>query len=469
MELTKGAARPAIAGIAVRLETIVTALSATILVALIAVRLYLAYGAPVIIRTWDDKDHRQLAESASQQLRPNKVLGQFFLPKDFNFGGMRTPGYAMWLSTGHYLLTSDPVVKTIGRIPNEQIWQTMNLTFLALDGALVFGFAFWASRRVSFALGLTTLYLMAPLIFGINRWVMTENHAYTGLLVFGIGCVMLLSQPPERELSGRRVALVSGFVILFALFHTAREYTLPSYLMAEILVIGWLIRQGRWPELAIFVLVQFPYWVGMSTYLPSSLSHLDSVVQETAKYHPLLAWFTHAFVYAVGPGLGLLLAYLAGESLRVWLLDTRDRIVAAGGGVAGYVKSIVLDWRDWRPLPMLVLAYSALTLFHVAIVAVNGYRTMRPSALVFVSALIAVVAAVRLLGDSPRFPWRRVHLVLAVLLLLGVGEWGKQLFYDFERGRTYYHDANAMEFFNHPVYLYPLRNPEDMHVHPRTQ
>jgi hypothetical protein len=57
------------------------------------------------------------------------------------------------------------------------------LSFLAIS-LIIFLFAWWATSDYLLATAITFLYLSSPIVFGLSRWVMTENFVFVGLLTF---------------------------------------------------------------------------------------------------------------------------------------------------------------------------------------------------------------------------------------------------------------------------------------------
>jgi hypothetical protein len=432
-----------------------------LLTLIISVRVYAAYWTD-IIRTWDDNDYRTAVLHEAPNIAASQVLSILLLPQTQSLAGIRTRGYHSWLLPAYVLSRTETFKDIFGEIDPERIWQTVNVFFFLSQGMLVFLFAHWSLGVASVAISFTGIWLASPIVFGLNRWLMTENHVLNGLLLFAFLPCWYLSRPSQEKPNWKQYAALSAISLLFGLFSSIREYALPSFFLGASIFVLCLLRRNRVQEVFLFVTPLAIYCVGVFSYLTECVSHIVTSSREGQYYHPLLDWLVHAFLYAIGPG------------LIIWLVLTPLLILPARP--AKYCSVV----RNWRPTfnslmkkirslsDLKIILASQVFLFCLYLslgVIWCSHRTMRPSILLMVTAVTGVLLIMRM--NRAALAQRRLALEVGsfLILLSTLVIWGYQLIFSFSGGRNYYHSATDMEYYNHPLYL-PTPHADNMHVHP---
>jgi hypothetical protein len=158
-----------------RINLLQKILSVSIILSLISffiLRIYAIYNT-VAIKTWDDVGYRFYAlKAASDDLNIPGALQDVIYPNANILDHTRSIGYHSWIVLALKLsLSGDP----------EKVFQLANLGLLIIQGLIIFHFSYWASQNKNFSGTLTFIYLSSPIVFGLNRWVMTENFVMTAL------------------------------------------------------------------------------------------------------------------------------------------------------------------------------------------------------------------------------------------------------------------------------------------------
>ena len=76
------------------------------------------------------------------------------------------------------------VLKFFNLESTELNFQVVNFLLYLVQWVIIFLFAWWATSDYLLATAITFLYLSSPFVFGMSRWVMTENFVFVGLLTF---------------------------------------------------------------------------------------------------------------------------------------------------------------------------------------------------------------------------------------------------------------------------------------------
>src|SRR5262249_46679998 len=171
--------------------------------------------------TWDDSTYRALAVESPLSLP--QVVRSIILPTIDNHPKIKiNTGYILWLVMG---------LRTFGWLgtpsgswgcfasQTERAWQVVNIWLLLIQLCCVYGIARWGLGDRSLAMAIMTAYLVAPIVFGMNRWVMTENHVMAALWV-------AIAMALWAVVSQRKWAPILAAVAI-GVFATTREYALP--------------------------------------------------------------------------------------------------------------------------------------------------------------------------------------------------------------------------------------------------
>ncbi|MEB3312050.1 MAG: hypothetical protein VKJ02_17630 [Snowella sp.] len=423
------------------------------IIGILALRIYAIYNT-VSIHTWDDIGYRNYAiESANYIGNISKALQDVFLPNADLLDNSRAIGYHSWLVLFLKLrISGNP----------EQVFQLANLGLLIFQAIILFIFAKWSTKSQLFAGTLTFLYLSSPIVFGLNRWVMTENYVMLGLLVFSCIPIWLFSQD-FRPLYRREILAGIGGAWLIGMFGTIREYALPSFFLTAIATSMGLIWQKRLDAFLSFTII---FAICCLTFLEGwvQLFKLSRYrVTQSEYYHPLQEWIPHFFVHVIG------------IALAVFLLVN---IVIIGINIYQNYQSKQWDFKQFKldlssirfnqgnnPLQLLWLTNFSLVLLYSFIILISQSRQARAGILLIFSLLSLILISIRYFNISEKiFKASWFNFISLILIFLSWGITYHQLFIAFDGGKSYTHTAYDLEYYNHPLYLRPLRSPEDMHT-----
>jgi hypothetical protein len=413
------------------------------LVLILGLRLYAAF-LTVPIKTWDDSFHRFCAVYTAGHSSLAQAAVGALLPNEETFVG-RSIGYHSWLVFGRKLTPSS--------VSDERAWQAANVGMLLFTLAALM--AAWRLFGVNWFWSLVgaNLFLLSPIVFGINRWLMTEVHLIMAL-AFCFLALALAWRPssgggfPRRMLDEVTTGLAVGF--LLALASTMREYAIPLYFGYLALVLGILAYRKRFAGIVVCALVVGPYMIALSKSLPVLRELAVRKAGMAAYSNPFTKYVWHTVIHAMGLGLSLLfIAGLVLVAMRIMMMFRAK------------VPFLTETSRVQLPVvpPMLVLLaglciYLAggLTINTTARNAIPGYCGMVAGVIPVLASLLPGIARTRLV---------RFALVLVVLA------WGfmyYDLFVAFRGGAAFAHHPTNIEYYNHPLHLRPLASPEDMHV-----
>ncbi len=418
-------------------------------VGLFALRIYAVYES-VPIRTWDDMQHREYALRGVEfpGLTAMGALDDILFPNGKLFVGHRTVGYHAWLLLGLKLSLSGN---------SEQTLQLVNVVLFIIQAIVLFLFARWATRNSLISGTLTFLYLSSPIVFGMNRWIMTENHVFTALLVLGYVPCWLVTRQAQGNI---RREILYGFVAawLMGMFAGLREYATISYLAISGATFLALYRQKRWDALLGFAFT----WLAFTGILLEAWARLiPSMVYRTALseyFHPMTRWIPHVISYSSGPaltiGLGLLTLLLFYQLLHRF---------------SQWMDKKLLNWQEIKthlsPLGIIWIVYLSLLLLYCVAILKSENRSIRCSIPLLVSLMNALLLGIKLY--CPVQIWQKSLANLLCLTLI-ISSWTvlhHQLFVAFEGGRSYKHHAHNLEYYNYPLGLPKLNHPSELHTY----
>jgi hypothetical protein len=418
------------------------------LIAILAVRIYAIYNT-VPIRTWDDAGYRFFAlRDARDDLTIQRALDDIIFPNGGLLDHHRSIGYHSWLVFGLKLSLSGS---------SEQTMQLVNLILLLIQGITLFFFSRWATKNNILSGAFTSLYLASPIVFGMNRWIMTENHVMTSLMVIGFIPAWLLTC--DRRPNYRKELLL-GMIAAWGIgiFSGLREYAVPSYLLtgfAAIVALWWGKRidgmRGFLGVFGIFFIFLLASWMQLYKFLAFR-------VTQDQYFHPMSEWLPHAILHGLGPALTILLAvgliavfYQLRQTIKDKNLTTLFQLET--------LKATV------QPLHFLWLINGILVLFYIVGILASDNRPVRGVIMLMISLLNFLLISIRLMPkiqSSLKSQW--VNLFMIALLVVSGTVLYHQLFIAFDGGESYAHTAHGLEFYNHPLHLRELKSAEDMHV-----
>lgn len=425
------------------------------LIVLIGIRLYTIYET-VAIRTWDDIEYRNYAIEYADFIDTfSKAIQDIIFPNGNLLDNSRAIGYHSWLVLFVTLkISGNP----------EQVFQWANFVLWLIQGFILYRLALWATQTKTVAGTLVILYLACPIVFGLNRWVMTENFVMTGLLVLSYVPIGILWHDYRPRYRWEILAGIGGAWGM-ALFGTMREYALPSYLLLMVVTSGGLFWQRRLDAFFGFTITAIAFWL---TYLEGwiKLMKLSAFrVSQSEYFHPLREWIPHFFSQVIGYPLavflGILLVIIGRKLYQYYHQDYFS--------LSALRQKFNLDSLrrspDW--LGLLVLAHGLLLMLYCAIVLISSSRQARAGILILWTGMPLILIALRYLAIDVKVLRQGWFTTLMIMLILAT--WSAsyhQLFVAFDDGKTYFHKAYDLEIYNYPLHIRALSGPDDMHTRP---
>ncbi len=424
------------------------------LLAIFALRVYAAARTIPIRTLWDDSTIRQAARAKTQQETLATALARLTLPNPPPVLEGRLNGYERWLVAGLKL------GRWIRPGHGELDFQAVNVLLLGLQALTLALFSYWATRDLCFATAFTFLWVSAPIVFGMNRWILAENLVLAAGPILSFLAAYLLDRevPAGQWARSWWVGVVEAGALAYVmgLFSVAREYAAPSFfLIVGATVLGLALR-GRGPEAFAFAAVVACFVVPLASPLAAALSSTMEKSGVLVYFHPLGEWLSHVAVYTVGPALTLaLIALLAAVGHAS--IGGRSRDGGATG--AGRLRLEVAGLRGLYWVHLLLFA------FYLGAVLWLRNRISRAAIMPMITATGLVMIGLRL---SPRIrgALSTTPARIAALALVAAS-WSVllyQLLVAFQGGKTYAHAAYRLEYYNHPLHLRPLAGPEDTYV-----
>jgi len=388
---------------------------------------------------WDDSTIRLAAKQQSRRETVASAVGRLVLPNPPSVLEGRLNGYQRWLVVGHKLGTR------IRPGSGELAFQVVNFVLLCLQALALMAFAHWATRDLALSAGFTFLWISAPVVFGMSRWVLTENLVLTAGPILSFLAAWLLGReappgPGSRSLAARVLAAGSAAYVM-GLFSVAREYAAPSYFaIVGTTLLGLALQKRRW-EAAVFATVTACFVAPLASPLAAALRATVTKGSRDEWFHPLGEWIPHVLVYTVGPALTVALIVLA----------------AAGLYRAGA--------RELTSLRGLFWAHLLLLAFYLGGLVWVRNRVSRLAILPMIVALGLALIGTRLSPEIQRaLATTRAKGAVLALIAASWSVLSYQLLVAFEGGETYAHAAYRLEYYNYPLHLRPLRGPLDSYV-----
>jgi hypothetical protein len=416
------------------------------LAAALALRFYSAWFC-VPVCTWDDSMHREQAVGSG--LSVAQAIRFIMLPTTTNYVGDKTMGYYLWLVLGLRLFHGlGTPVQTEGCSVSttERAWQATNVVLLLIQLACVYGLAAWAFRDRTLGASAAALYAVSPIVFGMNRWVLTENHVMAGLWV-AIAMAVLVC-------ASREWFVPPAAALAIGMFASLREYALPLVAALVLVAVLALLRDRRWLAGETFAVVVIPYLVGAGYAAASTLEiarhKLFATVDQMQFYNPLPSWLAHNALESWGASLTLLV--VAGAVVLVFR----------------YARAVRTRRARTDGLALLWVGVGLLFLATMAGAMITVQRLARPTIppLIFGSAFVLI--GVRVTQVNTAAVRRALSVGAACALCVSWAFLSYHLFVRFDQGRSYvfgvpFTATGLMEFYDHPLWLRPLHGRFDRH------
>lgn len=436
------------------LDSVLLGVAATSLAGVVGLRVYAALWSAPVVTPWDDSLVRRDARLAARKEPTATLAATVLLPHTPSLLEGRVNGYGEWLALGI------DVAEHLGVKDVPRACQLVNVVFFVAQGTIVLLFAAWATRDLAAATTLAFLQLSSPIVFGMSRWVLTENHVLLSVPTIALVAAVLLA----RRRAGRRapraaVALAAGAGYVVGLLAAAREYAFPAYLVVTVAVAAGLVAQRRRREAAAFLAVVAAFVAPLAGPLALAIATSLEKADVALYFHPLRAFVPHVVLFVVGPALALVLAAFAASATG------RAARQAAGRGAGAWSPPRLLarGLRTLRSgLGVLSAGYLVVFVFYLALIVWSRNRTGRTAIMPMLIALALLLVHLRRRRASRL--WLRTAPARGLGLLLVALAWGvlsHQLFVAFDGGRTYAHAAYRLEYFNYPLGLRPSERPSD--------
>ncbi len=422
------------------------------LIILLSIRIYAIYYTVPIV-TWDDKHYRHQALDEASKNSTIKTVRNIFLPNSNAYDGGRTKGYQYWLALGRQLSLSGDY---------EETWQLVNLFSFVIQGLLVFAFSLWATSDPLISGTLSFIYLSSPLIFGLNRWVMTENFVFPSLIIFSFLPAWLINRkntvPEVTKIRAKEIIYAGMVAWIMGVCLTAREYATPSFILLSVTSIICLAYQKRWWALGTFFGI-------ISTFILSMSKGWIVVIKSTLNksgvsqyFHPFKEFIPHIIFYAIGLALTTFMVVFMGIIIVKFISQIlgKDKNILSQG---------LISLKKITGLQIFWLANLALIPFYSLAIVSSENRAVRIIIPLMMTILASILIGIKILFTNKQ--WLNHYVVKIFLLILIVTSWSSlyyELFIAFEGGKNYAHPAYDLERYNHSLHLRPLTHPDDMHV-----
>jgi hypothetical protein len=430
-------------------DSLLLAAASLSLVAVLGLRLYAAFRAVPIQTPWDDGLIRRDARIVAGKEGAARLLANVLTPHAPPLLEGRVNGYGDWAALGQKLR------EMAGSTEAQRAFQLVNVALLCVQCATVVLLGYWSTRDAPMAVAFAFLYASSPIVFGISRWVLTENLVLTAGPALALLAASLLSARSNESGTLRRVLLAASTAYLMGLLGSAREYAAPSYAVILLVVVTSLLAQKRLAEAATFAAVIACFVVPLAIPLGSALRLTLAKADVSSYFHPLWQWVPHVVAFVVGPSLTLVfLALLATVGGRVVHRVRRRRLrrpLSANAACRRLRRELrsglgALYWSHWLLLAL-----------YVAGIVWSRNRSVRSAILPMLVTFNLLFLYVHRHPSSRR--WMTTAQCRVAALCLIACSWSVlayQLLIAFDGGRTYAHAAYRLEYFNYPLRLRPL-------------
>lgn len=435
----------------------------------VALRSYAAFFTQTVV-AHDDKHYRAASIVLGNHLSTPEAVKEVLLPTSRHLRE-RTIGYISWLVLGQKLFTIFPI---------EIRWQIVNLSLFSMQLLCVYFLSLWASEKKWFSSAVTALYISMPMIFGMNRWIMTENFVFAALVFFPICAVMVLDKSlfVLRHEANKRFGIFFHEICLpflsavsLGIFSRLREYALPSLIAVALVIVITFIFEKRWLALFIFAAFFLPFFIASSQAAFRVISYTiqkTGIIRENT--HPDVAlgkyfspWYDWGY-RIVFRTLGLSMTAFLGLGLFSITRGFFRNVSATFSRLS--TKTLPRHKSNWlKGIHLLFLSLLGLTAFYGLAVLSSPSRTLRIPMLPALTFLTAVFLGIKILNSVREYFFSPpIKSFLAALLVFSWITMLYQLFFSFGGGKHFVVRPYYMETYNHPLNIRKLAGPGDWHV-----
>jgi len=422
-------------------------------------RLYAAFVAQPVVG-YDDRHYKGLAKYFEVHKSAARCIKDFLLPNTEKLGN-RTIGYQSYLIIG---------LKFFKQFDADRVIHGANVVLYLFQLCFVYLIARWIWKEPWFACSMVFLYMSMPIVFGVNRWIVTENYVFSGVLAFAFfSLAMVLYRP---ELRGQKwfgfvfkeILIPAGCAYGMALFSTLREYAFPCFIAAIFVVAVMLIWSKRWVALVVFFAVIYPFvsaGFGVCTQIINKTVEKTGILPNktdpnVVKYAiPMIVWIRMLIIDSFGPAMAV---FTLGGS--VWILSEVWRIFC------GEAKTMI-DKVKWlfKDINLFFIVQGFLSAVFLGVVFLSQYKECRTTILPIVCVFLFFLYGIRVSGiflqKNRKLFFKKV---LFVVILLAWGTQVYQLFFAFGGGKEFAIRPYYLPTYNHPFGIRELNGPGDTHI-----
>jgi len=407
---------------------------------------------------WDDANFRTSSITEAKTITKLKAFVRVSTPNPRRPIAGRTRGYHQVLVFG---------IKFLDFKNTELSLQVVNFLLYLAQGIIIFLFARWATSDYLLAIAITFLYLSSPFVFGLSRWVMSENFVFVGLLTFSFMPAWLITKGQKfartNELVGgvNRKEIINAALVAYSMgiLATVREYVIPSLLVMTFCTVVALILARRKLAAITFTAVLFPFLWAVSKPVYVALKATLMKGKQSQYFHSIGEWIPHAILYGFGIALTILIATLLILILSEIIKNIRSILPRQFSHLKDILKNPVTG------LYILLAGHGFLLFLYSGILFLSSNRVIRPGIPIMMSVLGFVLIGIRILPSLKSLLLTdNFKAFILTLILISWGSLFYQLFIAFDGGKTYAHHAFRLEYYNYPLHLRSLRNSQDTYI-----
>jgi hypothetical protein len=430
----------------------------------IALRIYAVF-IPQPVVTYDDRHYSGIAVYCEPRETMGEAVKDVLLPNNKNIGN-RTAGYNSCLVLG---------LKVFSAMEPKRALQAVNLVLFLIQIAAVLFISYWAYPKHWFAVSFCYLYVSMPIIFGLNRWIMTDNLVITALWVFPAAAIWAVCRDNERDGRGYLGQIWTEGVVplaaggMMAVFAGLREYAVPSYfLISGIIVLSFAVKR-KWTAFFVFIAVSIPYWrasfegasgIIARTVSKSGISSAGSDIHVHLYSLPYWKWIYDMITGSYGLAMSVLIA-LGMYFMAKGAWEKSVKGIMTGKDIPAKIKGIFFDGKSLLLIGQLFLAVSYFTLASLS--SFREFRTTIPCGVSMLAALLIGINVFQVI-DGGGVPALRAKKAILALMAISWAAAVYQLFIAFDGGKSFAIKPYRVPTYNHPLNLRELKGPGDAHI-----
>lgn len=408
-------------------------------------------------------DFRRTTQAMVQNLTSTIAIRNVFLPiphVEIPASSQRMPGYQHWLNLSRIAI---PLSNS------DRSYQILNLFFWLLQIGIVYFFIqYLLKKKTSFGssefyLTVVGLYLGNPFVFGLSRWILSENLLFLSLCFYVCFGILFIDEVLKTEKKEKLRNYVPAFLVGlgFGILSPMREYAIVPLLVIPTALVFIGLIWGNRKKVAAFLIPFLPYAYATGIELKTVLLASMYKRHVSEYFIPWDTWIYRTLWQNGFPGLFTLFCLsiiLAFKFLRQLNLKT-----------LWFDKSL-----EKKAFSFLTLAFLFSAVANFVLVMISENRSPRFALPILYSLFGAGAASFVVIPktiSSHRFNKIRESLIL-ILILSAAFQYrdlfarGTALSQDFLAPREFKFPPyeNDEAFYNYPLVLPELSDPNAMHV-----